>query len=69
MEFGGDGFLPSGECLGDFNNDSFVGTDDFLLFLSAFGSPWTGPYDIDDNEEIGVSDLLQMLMLFGTDCN
>ena len=69
MEFGGDGFLPSGECLGDFNNDSFVGTDDFLLFLSAFGSSWTGPFDLDDNEEIGVSDLLQMLMLFGTDCN
>ena len=69
MEFGGDGFLPSGECLGDFNNDSFVGTDDFLLFLSAFGSSWTGPYDIDDNEEVGVSDLLQMLMLFGTECN
>ena len=69
MEFGGDGFLPSGECLGDFNNDSFIGTNDFLLFLSAFGSSWAGPYDIDNNEEVGVGDLLQMLMLFGTDCD
>ncbi len=69
MEFGGDGFLPSGECLGDFNGDEYVGSDDFLLFLSAFGLAWTGPYDIDSNEEIGVSDLLQMLILFGTPCN
>ena len=43
--------------------------DDFLLFLSAYGLSWTGPYDIDENEEIGLSDLLQMLILFGTECN
>ena len=69
MEFGGEGFLPSGQCPGDFDDDEHVGVDDFLLFLSSYGLEWTGPYDIDSNEEIGVSDLLQMLMLFDTDCN
>lgn len=69
MEFGGDGFLPSGNCQGDFNDDGHIGSDDFILFLSAYGLQWTGPYDLDANEEIGVSDLLQMLLLFGADCN
>ena len=69
MEFGGDGFLPSGDCPGDFNADTFVGSSDFLLFLSAYGLDWTGPYDIDNNEEIGVSDLLVMLQIFGSECD
>ncbi|MBM71558.1 MAG: hypothetical protein CL847_02085 [Crocinitomicaceae bacterium] len=69
MEFGGDGFLPNGDCPGDFDADSSIGISDFLMFLSSFGLDWSGPYDLDNNEEIGVSDLLQMLMLFGTDCN
>ena len=69
MEFGGDGFLPSGDCPGDFNADTFVGSSDFLLFLSAFGLDWTGPYDIDNNEQIGVSDLLVMLQIYGSECD
>ena len=69
MEFEGDGFLPNGDCLGDFDADTYVGISDFLLFLSSFGLNWAGPYDLDNNEEIGVSDLLFMLQIFGSECD
>ena len=69
MEFGGDGFLPSGACDGDFDGDEHVGSADFLLFLSAYGLGWTGPYDLNENAEIGASDLLIMLTVYGDDCD
>ncbi len=69
MEFGGDGFLPSGACAGDFDGDEHVGSADFLLFLSAYGLGWTGPYDLNENAEIGASDLLIMLTVYGDDCD
>jgi hypothetical protein len=69
MEFGGDGFLPSDDCAGDFNGDSHVGSSDFLLFLTAYGLGWTGAYDLNTNAEIGASDLLIMLQLYGSDCD
>jgi hypothetical protein len=69
MEFGGAGFLPSTDCMGDFDGDSHVGSSDFILFLTAYGEGWTGAYDINNNEEIGTSDLLLMLQVYGSDCN
>ena len=68
MEYGGEGFVPSNTCSGDFDYDHHVGTSDFILFLAAFGSGWTGPYDINGNEVVGTSDLLILLTAFGTDC-
>jgi hypothetical protein len=69
MGFGGEGFLPSGDCAGDFDGDSHVGSSDFLLFLTAYGLGWTGPYDLNTNAEIGASDLLIMLQVYGSDCD
>ena len=68
MEFGGDGFIPSDVCVGDFDYDGQIGSADFLLFLSAYGLGWTGAYDMDDSAEIGASDLLILLQLFGQNC-
>ena len=68
MEYGGEGFVPSNTCSGDFDYDHHVGTSDFILFLAAYGSGWTGPYDINGNEIVGTSDLLILLTAFGTDC-
>ena len=69
MEFGGDGFLPNGDCPGDFDADAFIGISDFLLLLSTFGLDWTGPYDLDNSGNIGVSDLLIILQIFGSECD
>jgi hypothetical protein len=68
MEFGGDGFIPSEACVGDFNADGHIGSADFILFLSAYGKGWTGAYDMDDSAEIGASDLLILLQVFGQNC-
>ena len=43
QELGGDGFLPSDVCSGDFNGDGTRGSGDLILFLTAFGLGWTGP--------------------------
>ena len=69
MEFGGDGFLPSDECSCDFNNDGIVGAEDFMLFLSAYGLGWAGPYDLDNSSSIGSNDLLLLLQRFGESCD
>ena len=69
MEFGGDGFLPSDECSCDFNNDGFVGSADFMLFLTAYGLGWAGPYDLDNSSSIGSNDLLLLLQRFGESCD
>lgn len=69
MEFGGEGFIPSDECSGDFDNDGVVGSADFVLFLSSYGLSWTGPYDLDNSAHIDVLDLLLLLVRFGQTCN
>jgi len=68
MECGGDGFLPGGNCVCDFNYDSAVNIGDLLLFLAAFSNYWTGPYDLDNNGSIGTGDLLLFLGDFGQAC-
>ena len=68
MEFGGDGFLPSGECLGDFNGDGVCGSGDLILFLTAYGLGWTGPYDMDDSATVDTQDLLVFLTRFNEVC-
>ena len=68
MGCGGEGFIAGGLCPGDFNADSIINVSDFLLFLSAFGNDWTGPFDMDNNAVVGSADLLQFLTLFGENC-
>ena len=68
MGCGGSGFLPSGECPGDFNGDAVVNISDLLPFLSAVSNPWTGPFDLDNNGIVGAPDLLLFLSVFGEPC-
>lgn len=67
-EFGGTGFLPDDECAGDFNGDGAVGSADIVLFLTAYGEPWAGPYDLDDTESVDAQDLLVFLTLYNLTC-
>ena len=68
-EFGGDGFLPSGECLGDFNGDGYCGSGDLVLFLTAFGLGWTGPYDMDNSQSVDSQDLVVFLSRYNVACD
>ena len=69
MEFGGEGFLPSEECSCDFNNNGVVGSSDLILFLTAYGLGWAGPFDLDNSTVIGAQDLLVFLQRFGQSCD
>jgi len=68
MEFGGDGFLPYDECEGDFNGDGVCGSGDLILFLTAYGLGWAGPYDMDDSATVDTQDLLVFLTRFNEVC-
>lgn len=68
-EFGGTGFLPDDDCLGDFNGDGGCGSGDLILFLTAFGSGWTGPYDMNGSAAVDAQDLLVFLTRFNTVCD
>ena len=67
-EFGGEGFLPDGDCPGDFNGNGVVEVRDFMLFLTAYGRAWTGPYDLNQDAEVNNVDLLEVLSLFDSNC-
>ena len=56
-------------CLGDLDNDLSVGTNDLLIFLSAFGCPADCIVDLDGEDGVGSSDLLIFLSAFGNICN
>ena len=68
-EFGGSGFLPSGTCAGDFNNNGSCGSDDLLLLLTVYGQNWAGPYDMNNSNVVEVNDLLLFLQRFGVTCD
>jgi hypothetical protein len=55
-------------CLGDFDNDLTIGTNDLLLFLGGFGCLLDCPIDIDGDDAVTSSDLLLFLGSFGTIC-
>ena len=67
-EFGGEGFLPDGDCPGDFNGNGLIDVWDFMLFLTAYDKAWTGPYDLNQDAEVNNADLLEVLSLFDSDC-
>ena len=54
---------------GDFNGDGARGSGDLILFLTAFGLGWTGPYDLDNSAVIDTQDLLTFLQLWNTECD
>ena len=64
----GEGFLPDGDCPGDFNGNGVVEVRDFMLFLTAYDRAWTGPYDLNQDAEVNNVDLLEVLSLFDSNC-
>ncbi len=55
-------------CVGDFDNDLTIGTNDLLIFLGGFGCLLNCPIDIDGDDVVNSSDLLLFLGSFGTIC-
>jgi hypothetical protein len=68
QEYGGNGFLPSDACYGDFNGDGAVGSGDLILLLTAYGLGWAGPYDMNNSNVVDTQDLLEFLARFNEIC-
>ena len=65
------GFVEGEEgilCVGDFDNDQAIGTNDLLIFLGGFGCLMNCPTDIDNDDLVTSSDLLIFLGAFGSLC-
>lgn len=58
-----------GTCIGDFDNDGFITTNDLLIFLANFGCVENCETDLDGDGIVGSSDLLVFLSVYGTPCN
>jgi hypothetical protein len=59
---------PYNACLGDLDNDAFIGVNDVLLLLSDFGCTTNCTSDLDDDGVVAVNDVLLMLGAFGNSC-
>lgn len=55
-------------CLGDFNNDGTVNTQDLLILLSQFGCSSDCQADLNGDDVVNTLDLLVFLAFFGLDC-
>ncbi len=56
-------------CLGDFNGDMVIDTNDLLQLLSGFGCQSSCTVDLTDDDMVDTTDLLLFLSVFGTACN
>ncbi|MHC4414149.1 MAG: hypothetical protein ACYS0G_02575 [Planctomycetota bacterium] len=52
-------------CPGDLTNDGFVGINDLLILLAAWGPNPGHPADIDNDGTVGINDLLALLSNWG----
>ena len=59
-------FAP--DCPGDFDGNGFVGVNDVLIALGAFGCQGVCEADLDGDNIVGVNDILTMLSGFGQPC-
>ena len=55
-------------CIGDFNFDMVIDTEDLLILLSGIGCSVDCILDMDGNDEVNTSELLSFLAVFGTVC-
>ena len=55
----------SNPCPGDFDEDGYIGVNDILYIISAWGTP---DGDINDDNETNVDDVLLLLNAFGDEC-
>ena len=56
-------------CYADFNGDGTRSVDDLLTILSNFGCQSSCTTDTDLDDSVGVSDLMNMLSVFGQGCS
>ena len=57
-------------CAADLNGDGTRGIDDMLILLASYDSiPVLGVEDLDDDGFVGVNDVLEFLLYFGTACD
>jgi hypothetical protein len=56
-------------CLGDFNEDSIIGTGDLTIMLSEFGCTGNCLTDITGDNLVNTGDLTTLLTVFGDTCS
>ena len=57
-------------CAADLNGDGTRGIDDMLILLASYDAiPVLGVEDLDDDGFVGVNDVLEFLLYFGTECD
>ncbi len=61
--------LAAPDCLGDFDGDNVITTNDLLTFLSNFGCTGGCVGDLDGDGNVTSTDLLVFLTVFGTLCD
>jgi len=54
-------------CAGDFNNDGYITVTDMGWLLGSFGCT-NSEEDLDGDGLVGVSDILQFVSLWGSEC-
>ncbi len=60
--------LPT-ECMGDFDGDGLITTNDLLMLLADFGCTSNCMADLDGDGLVGTNDMLIMLSIFGSECD
>jgi len=63
-----DGSCYGMPCLGDYNFDGIIDTQDVLFFLTDFGCLAGCVADLNDDDQTDVNDLLEFLSVFGSIC-
>lgn len=61
--------LESPQCLGDFDGDGMVTTNDLLHLLAEVGCMTTCTADLNNDGIVNTADMLVMLSLFGSNCD
>lgn len=59
----------SGDCLGDFDGDGIVTTNDLIMLLAEYECTQNCATDLNGDGNVTAADLLIMLTLFGTTCD
>jgi len=65
-----EGCPPLGDCPWDVNGDNIVGAADIVIILQYFGRVGfeCDPYDFDEDGVVDVTDILDMMSVFGLQC-
>jgi hypothetical protein len=65
------GFLEEDEiyiCLGDFDNNGFIGVVDMMIFIGEYSCTESCQIDVTFDDQVSIDDLLYLLSMYGNFC-